>query len=74
MEAGRLAPARHADPAERSMTMGKTLKRGAAFAALARALAAGSRGGPSLGTRLAALPRMIMATVRRSTTAAFGWS
>ena len=44
--------------------MGKTLKRGAAFAALARALAAGARGGPSLGARLAALPRMIRATAK----------
>ncbi len=44
--------------------MGRTLKRSAAFAALARALAAGTRGGPSLGTRLAALPRMIRATAR----------
>ncbi|MGC5018458.1 DUF1232 domain-containing protein [Micromonospora sp. DT47] len=44
--------------------MGKTLKRSAAFTALARALAAGARGGPSLGARLAALPRMIRATAR----------
>ncbi|MGC5330778.1 YkvA family protein [Micromonospora sp. CNZ303] len=44
--------------------MGKTLKRTAAFSALARALAAGSRGGPSLGARLGALPRMIRATTR----------
>jgi uncharacterized membrane protein YkvA (DUF1232 family) len=44
--------------------MGKTLKRGAAFAALARALATGARSGPSLGARLAALPRMIRATMR----------
>ncbi|PZF97065.1 DUF1232 domain-containing protein [Micromonospora deserti] len=44
--------------------MGKTLKRSAAFTALARALFAGARGGPSLGARLAALPRMIRATVR----------
>ncbi|MGC4771841.1 YkvA family protein [Micromonospora sp. DT44] len=44
--------------------MGKTLKRSAAFAALARALMAGARGGPSLGARLAALPRMIRATTR----------
>ncbi|MFC0508080.1 YkvA family protein [Micromonospora costi] len=44
--------------------MAKTLKRSAAFTALARALAAGSRGGPSLGIRLAALPRMIRATAR----------
>jgi uncharacterized membrane protein YkvA (DUF1232 family) len=44
--------------------MAKTLKRTAAFAALARALTSGARGGPSLGKRLAALPRMIRATVR----------
>lgn len=53
--------------------MGKTLKRSAAFAALARALAAGARGGPSLGARLAALPRMIRATGRGSTTAGCAW-
>ncbi|MER7458294.1 YkvA family protein [Micromonospora sp. NPDC126480] len=44
--------------------MGKTLQRRAAFIALARALAVGVRGGPSLGKRLAALPRMIRATGR----------
>jgi uncharacterized membrane protein YkvA (DUF1232 family) len=44
--------------------MAKTLKRAAAFTALARALTAGSRGGPSVGQRLSALPRMIGA-VRR---------
>ncbi|MGK5738404.1 YkvA family protein [Micromonospora sp. URMC 103] len=44
--------------------MAKTLKRSAAFTALARALAAGARGGPTLGARLAALPRMIRATAR----------
>ncbi|MEV1332263.1 YkvA family protein [Micromonospora costi] len=44
--------------------MAKTLRRSAAFTALAQALAAGSRGGPSIGTRLAALPRMIRATAR----------
>ncbi|ROO51695.1 uncharacterized protein DUF1232 [Micromonospora sp. Llam0] len=44
--------------------MARTLKRAAAFAALGRALTAGARGGPSLGRRLAALPRMIRATVR----------
>ncbi|MFE9203739.1 YkvA family protein [Micromonospora sp. NPDC007230] len=44
--------------------MGRTLKRSAAFAALARALASGARGGPSLGARLAALPRMIRATAK----------
>ncbi|MEV0720331.1 YkvA family protein [Asanoa sp. NPDC050611] len=42
--------------------MAKTLKRTAAFAALGRALMAGARGGPGLGKRLAALPRMIRAT------------
>lgn len=44
--------------------MAKSLKRTAAFTALARALVSGARGGPSLGTRLAALPRMIKATAR----------
>jgi uncharacterized membrane protein YkvA (DUF1232 family) len=44
--------------------MAKTLKRTAAFAALARALTSGVRGGPPLGTRLAALARMIRATAR----------
>jgi uncharacterized membrane protein YkvA (DUF1232 family) len=42
--------------------MAKTLKRTAAFTALARALMSGSRGGPSLGKRLAAVPRMMKAT------------
>jgi Protein of unknown function (DUF1232) len=42
--------------------MGKTLRRTAAFTALWRALTAGSRGGPPLGRRLAAIPRMIKAT------------
>jgi uncharacterized membrane protein YkvA (DUF1232 family) len=45
--------------------MAKTLKRTAAFTALAKALTSGARGGPSLGTRLAALPRMLRATARR---------
>ncbi|MFI7575235.1 YkvA family protein [Micromonospora sp. NPDC049497] len=45
--------------------MGKTLQRSAALTALARALMAGARGGPSLGKRLAALPRMVRATARR---------
>lgn len=40
------------------------LRRTAAFTALGRALAAGARGGPSVGQRLAALPRMITATLR----------
>ncbi len=44
--------------------MAKTLKRAAAFSALTRALMSGARGGPSLGTRLAALPRMIKASTR----------
>ncbi|MGI5212175.1 YkvA family protein [Plantactinospora sp. CA-290183] len=42
----------------------KTLRRAAAFKSLARALTSGARGGPSLGRRLAALPRMIRATIR----------
>ena len=45
--------------------MAKTLKRTAAFTALARALTSGSRGGPSIGKRLGALPRMLRATARR---------
>jgi uncharacterized membrane protein YkvA (DUF1232 family) len=44
--------------------MGKTLKRTAAFRALWLAVTAGSRGGPSLGRRMAALPRMIRASMR----------
>ena len=44
--------------------MAKTLSRTAAFTALARAVTSGARGGPSLGRRLAALPRMIRATMR----------
>jgi len=40
------------------------LKRAAAFSALGRALFAGARGGPSLGSRLAALPRMLKATAQ----------
>jgi uncharacterized membrane protein YkvA (DUF1232 family) len=44
--------------------MAKTLKRTAAFTALAKALAAGSRGGPSIGKRLGALPRMLKATAK----------
>ena len=42
--------------------MAKTLKRTAAFTALARALMSGARGGPSVSKRLAALPRMMKAT------------
>lgn len=44
--------------------MPRTLKRTAAFAALAKALMSGRRGGPTLGKRLAALPRMITSTAR----------
>ncbi|GAA2654871.1 YkvA family protein [Paractinoplanes durhamensis] len=44
--------------------MAKTLKRTAAFTALARSLMSGARGGPSLSTRLAALPRMLKATAK----------
>jgi uncharacterized membrane protein YkvA (DUF1232 family) len=40
------------------------MRRTAAFTALWRAMRAGSRGGPSVGQRLAALPRMIAATTR----------
>jgi uncharacterized membrane protein YkvA (DUF1232 family) len=44
--------------------MAKTLKRTAAFTALAKALMSGARGGPSLSTRIAAIPRMMKATSR----------
>ncbi|PZM96042.1 MAG: hypothetical protein DIU79_06035 [Actinobacteria bacterium] len=44
--------------------MGKKLRRVSAFAALARALAKGARGGPPLRRRIAAVPRMIVASVR----------
>jgi uncharacterized membrane protein YkvA (DUF1232 family) len=44
--------------------MATTLRRTAAFSALFRALTTGARGGPSLGRRLRALPRMIKATMR----------
>jgi uncharacterized membrane protein YkvA (DUF1232 family) len=44
--------------------MAKTLKRTAAFTALARQLISGSRGGPSLGTRVAAVPRMVVASAK----------
>lgn len=44
--------------------MARTLKRTAAFTALGRALTAGARGGPPLGKRLSALPRMIRASMR----------
>jgi uncharacterized membrane protein YkvA (DUF1232 family) len=44
--------------------MARTLKRTAAFTALAKALMTGSRGGPTVAKRLAALPRMLKATAR----------
>lgn len=44
--------------------MARTIRRTAAFTALGRALTAGTRGGPPLGRRLAALPRMIRASMR----------
>jgi len=44
--------------------MAKTLGRTAAFTALAKALMTGARGGPSIGKRMAALPRMIKATAK----------
>lgn len=44
--------------------MARTLKRTAAFTALGKALVTGARGGPSIGKRLAALPRMFTATTR----------
>src|ERR1700761_2042732 len=44
--------------------MAKTLKRTAAFTALGKALVSGARGGPSISKRLAALPRMLMATFK----------
>jgi uncharacterized membrane protein YkvA (DUF1232 family) len=44
--------------------MAKTLTRTAAFTSLGKALFAGARGGPSIGKRLGALPRMVMATAR----------
>jgi uncharacterized membrane protein YkvA (DUF1232 family) len=44
--------------------MGKTLGRTAAFVALWRQLRVSRRGGPGLGKRLAALPRMIAASLR----------
>jgi uncharacterized membrane protein YkvA (DUF1232 family) len=59
-----VASARHTYDSRKGADMAKTLKRTAAFTALARALMSGSRGGPSLGRRLAALPRMIKATTR----------
>jgi uncharacterized membrane protein YkvA (DUF1232 family) len=44
--------------------MARTLHRTAAFTALAKALMSGARGGPSIGKRLAALPRMLKATAK----------
>ena len=44
--------------------MAKTLKRTAAFTALAKQLVSGARGGPSLSKRVAALPRMLKATAK----------
>ena len=44
--------------------MAKTLKRTAAFAALAKALMSGARGGPSISKRLVALPRMMKASAK----------
>ena len=44
--------------------MAKQLKRAAAFTALTKALVAGARGGPSIGKRIAAVPRMMRATAR----------
>ena len=44
--------------------MARTLKRTAAFTALGRALLSGVRGGPSIGARLAALPRMLKASAK----------
>jgi uncharacterized membrane protein YkvA (DUF1232 family) len=44
--------------------MARTLKRTAAFTALAKALTSGARGGAPISKRLAALPRMLAATAR----------
>ena len=44
--------------------MARTLKRAAAFSALAKALVSGARGGPSLSKRMAAVPRMMKASAR----------
>jgi uncharacterized membrane protein YkvA (DUF1232 family) len=46
------------------MKMAKTLKRTAAFTALAKQLMRGARGGPSMSQRMSALPRMIRATAK----------
>ncbi len=44
--------------------MRSTLRRTSAFRALGRELTSGARGGPSLGRRLAALPRMLRSSMR----------
>ena len=44
--------------------MARTLRRTAAFTALAKALMSGARGGPSIGKRLSALPRMVKASMK----------
>jgi uncharacterized membrane protein YkvA (DUF1232 family) len=44
--------------------MRSTLRRTAAFRALWRELTSGARGGPPLGRRLAALPRMVRSSMR----------
>ncbi|MEV6343522.1 YkvA family protein [Actinoplanes sp. NPDC051851] len=44
--------------------MARTLKRAAAFTALGRALMSGSKGGPTLGKRVGAIPRMMKATAK----------
>jgi uncharacterized membrane protein YkvA (DUF1232 family) len=54
----------NAGETERGYEMAKSLKRTAAFTALGKALVSGSRGGPSLSKRIAALPRMFGATMR----------
>jgi uncharacterized membrane protein YkvA (DUF1232 family) len=45
--------------------MGRTLGRTAAFVALWRQLRAARHGGPGLGVRLRALPRMVAGSLRR---------
>jgi len=45
--------------------MGRRIGRTAAFVALWRQLRAAHRGGPSLGTRLRAVPRLVGASLRR---------
>lgn len=44
--------------------MARTIRRTAAFTALGRALTSGARGGPPLRRRLAAVPRLIRASMR----------